>query len=159
MQGAINSKDNKNFTKKNFITLCGKFVNTAEATRLFDALVNKERYIRKIDNSNYIYDVEAKVMSREKLIQLFDFYHIRKSHGRKYTPEQRAKQSEFMKNHWHNVKEPVQVVTLDQFTDEQLEAELNTRKAKREHTAKLNSILEFANMSAQDLIAFLNEKF
>jgi hypothetical protein len=154
LKATIEDKEHNEFTKKTFITKCSKFISSAEALRLFNALSDKQ-FIRRVNKFNYVFVIEPNVLTRNDLVNLFDQCKIRKPrHPRTYTDEQRAAAAERMRQKW------TAKTSLKDFTTEELYEEIARREAEAQFAAKkeyLDNILQAADLTLEELKSLIAE--
>lgn len=145
---AINNRDL--FTKQEFCNRFKNLLQDTESKRFFEAML-QECYIRNVKGYKYTFIIEAGIASKDRMILFFDKHRIRKA-GR-YTPtdDQRDAARKRMQNMWKQRK----AVSLDSFSDEQLQQELAMRQQKRTDEATLNKLFEVSGMNIQQLQEFL----
>ena len=145
---AIN--DRNPFTKQQFCNRFKNLLQDTEGKRFFEAML-QECYIRKIKGYKYTFTIEAGIASKDRMILFFDKHRIRKAGKYVPTEAQRNEARKRMKGMWNERK----AISLDSFSDEQLQQELAMRQQKRMDEATLNKLFEASGMNIQQLQEFL----
>lgn len=141
-------------TRPQFIEGCHGVLNNSEAHRLMDAMCNKGIVVM-VNKTTYKFNIKQEDITVPGMIELFTKYPIQVKRISPWQSASPQKRAEMQAKRAATIAAKTLPPSLESFSDEALLAELNRREQERTKRAKLQLILETAEISLDELKALI----